>query len=86
MASRGHIRVEMLNRLAQPDSAGARNAADVLGEFHYVSSIPALGAALSNPIFSGEARAHDGPGAGPISRPAVVAAADLGARPGRRRR
>ena len=29
------VRVEMLNRLAQPDSTAARNAADVLGEFRY---------------------------------------------------
>jgi len=67
------IRVEMLNRLAQPDSILARNAADVLGEFHYVSSIPALGAALSNPVFSSEARAHMAQALGRISRPAVVA-------------
>ena len=67
------IRVEMLNRLAQPDSTLARNAADVLGEFHYVSSIPALGAALSNPVFSSEARAHMAQALGRISRPDVVA-------------
>ena len=67
------IRVEMLTRLAQPDSTLARNAADVLGEFHYVSSIPALGAALSNPVFSSEARAHMAQALGRISRPAVVA-------------
>ena len=66
------IRVEMLNRLAQPDSTLARNAADVLGEFHYVSSIPALAAALSNPVFSSEARAHMAQALGRISRPAVV--------------
>ena len=67
------IRVEMLNRLAQPDSIAARNAADVLGEFHYVSSIPALSAALTNPVFSGEARAHIAQALGKISRPEVVA-------------
>ena len=67
------VRVEMLNRLAQPDSTLARNAADVLGEFHYVSSIPALAAALSNPVFSSEARAHMAQALGRISRPAVVA-------------
>ena len=67
------IRVEMLTRLAQPDSTLARNAADVLGEFHYVSSIPALGAALSNPVFSSEARAHMAQALGRISRPDVVA-------------
>jgi len=67
------IRVEMLNRLGQPDSTAARNAADVLGEFHYVSSIPALSAALTNPVFSGEARAHIALALGKISRPEVVA-------------
>ena len=76
LARRGvarEIRVEMLNRLGQPDSTAARNAADVLGEFHYVSSIPALSAALSNPAFSSEARAHVALALGRISRPAVVA-------------
>jgi HEAT repeat protein len=67
------LRVQMLNRLAQPDSIAARNAADVLGEFHYVSSIPALSAALTNPTFSSEARAHIAQALGKISRPAVVA-------------
>ena len=67
------IRVEMLNRLGQPDSTAARNAADVLGEFHYVSSIPALSAALSNPLFTSEARAHVAAALGRISRPDVVA-------------
>jgi HEAT repeat protein len=76
LARRGvarNIRVEMLNRLGQPDSVAARNAADVLGELHYVSSIPALSAALSNPVFSSEARAHMAQALGRISRPAVVA-------------
>ena len=45
----------------------------MLGEFHYVSSIPALSAALSNPVFSSEARAHMAQALGRISRPAVVA-------------
>jgi len=67
------VRVSMLNRLGQSDSLAARNAADVLGEFHYVSSIPALSAALSNPVFSSEARAHIAQALGKISRPAVVA-------------
>jgi hypothetical protein len=64
------IQVQMLNRLSQPDSTAALNAADVLGEFHYVSSIPALGAALSNPLFSGEARAAMAKALGTIGRPA----------------
>jgi len=69
----GTVRVDMLTRLSQPDSIAARNAADVLGEFHYVSSIPALSAALTNPIYSGEARAHMATALGRINRPAVVA-------------
>jgi HEAT repeat protein len=75
LARRGvvrQVRVEMLTRLSQPDSVAARNAADVLGEFHYPSSIPALAAALSNPIYSGEARAHMALALGRISRPEVV--------------
>jgi len=67
------IRVDMLNRLGQPDSTAARNAADVLGEFHTPSSIPALAAALTNPAFSSEARAHIAQALGKISRPTVVA-------------
>ena len=38
-----------------------------------MSSIPALSAALSNPVFSSEARAHMATALGHISRPAVVA-------------
>jgi len=67
------IRVEMLNRLGQPDSVAARNAADVLGEMHTPTSVPALAAALTNPTFSSEARAHMAQALGKISRPAVVA-------------
>ena len=66
------VYVAMLNRLAQPDSVKARNAADVLGEFGYPSAIPALGAALSNPIFSGEARAAMARALGSINRPEVA--------------
>ena len=64
------VQVQMLSRLSQPDSTAALNAADVLGEFHYVSSIPALGAALSNPIFSAPARAEMARALGTIGRPA----------------
>jgi HEAT repeat protein len=67
-ATARQVYVDMLNRLAQPDSLKARNAADVLGEFGYPSSIPALGAALSNPIFSGEARAAMAQALGSIGR------------------
>jgi HEAT repeat protein len=66
------IQVQMLNRLAQPDSTAALNAADVLGEFHYVSSIPALGAAMSNPIFTGAARAEMAKALGTIGRTSVT--------------
>jgi HEAT repeat protein len=75
LARRGvakQIQVQMLTRLSQPDSTAALNAADVLGEFHYVSSIPALGAAMSNPIFSAAARAEMAKALGMIGRPAAT--------------
>jgi len=77
LARRGvarQVRVDMLNRLAQPDSVAARNAADVLGEFHYVSSVPALSAALGNPVYTGEARAAMARALGRIARPESVPA------------
>src|SRR5262245_37960763 len=43
-ATSRQVYVAMLTRLSQPDSLKARNAADVLGEFHAASAIPALGA------------------------------------------
>jgi hypothetical protein len=64
------IQTSMITRLSQGDSTAALNAADVLAELHYVSSIPALGAALSNPIFSGAARAEMAKALGTIGRPA----------------
>src|SRR5450432_2640683 len=64
------VQTAMITRLSQPDSTAALNAADVLGELHTVSSIPALGAALSNPIFSGAARAEMAKALGTIGRPA----------------
>jgi HEAT repeats len=64
------VQTSMITRLSQPDSTAALNAADVLGEMRYVSSIPALGAALSNPIFSGAARAEMAQALGTIGRPA----------------
>jgi len=66
------VAVAMLNRLSQSDSTAALNAADVLGELHTPSSIPALGAALSNPIFSDDARAEMAKALGTIGRPAGV--------------
>lgn len=71
LARRGTSRqvyVQMLQRLSQPDSLKARNAADVLGEFRAASAIPALGAALSNPIYTGEARAAMAQALGRIGR------------------
>ena len=71
LARRGTSRqvyVAMLTRLSQPDSLKARNAADVLGEFRAGSAIPALGAALSNPIYTGEARAAMARALGTIGR------------------
>lgn len=76
LARRGTSRqvyVAMLNRLAQPDSVLARNAADVLGEFRAGSAIPALSAALSNPIFTGEARAAMAQALGNIGNTAAAA-------------
>jgi HEAT repeat protein len=76
LARRGASRqvyVSMLTRLSQGDSVKARNAADVLGEFRAASSIPALSAALSNPIFSGEARAAMAHALGQIGRGDVAA-------------
>jgi HEAT repeat protein len=73
LARRGvakQIQVQMITRLSQPDSTAALNAADVLGEFHYVSSIPALGAAMANPIFTGAARAEMAKALGTIGRAA----------------
>lgn len=66
------VQVAMLNRLSQADSTAARNAADVLGEMRNPSVVPALGAALSNPIFSGEARASMAQALGSIGRPACA--------------
>jgi HEAT repeat protein len=76
LARRGTSRqvyVSMLTRLSQPDSVLARNAADVLGEFRAGSSIPALSAALSNPIYTGEARAAMAHALGQIGRSDVAA-------------
>src|SRR4051812_33202145 len=68
------VYVSMLGRLSQPDSTAARNAADVLGEIGYPSAVPALAAALSNPIFSGEARAAMAKALGSINRATAVPA------------
>ncbi|MDB4981517.1 MAG: lyase domain protein repeat-containing protein [Myxococcales bacterium] len=76
LARRGTSRqvyVAMLTRLSQPDSVKARNAADVLGEFKTGAAIPALGAALSNPLFTGEARAAMARALGAIGRAEAAA-------------
>lgn len=64
---------DMLGRLSQPDSVKARNAADILGEFAYPQAIPALGAALGNPVYDAEARAAMARALGSIRRPAAAA-------------
>jgi HEAT repeat protein len=66
--------VSMLTRLSQPDSLKAANAADVLGEFHAVGAVPALSAALSNPIFDAAARAAMARALGSIGRPEAAPA------------
>jgi HEAT repeat protein len=76
LARRGTSRqvyVAMLNRLAQPDSVLARNAADIIGEFRAASAIPALSAALTNPIFTGEARAAMAQALGHLGNSAAAA-------------
>jgi hypothetical protein len=70
--SHSQVYVSMLTRLSQPDSTLARNAADVLGEFRAASAIPALSAALTNPIFTGEARAAMAHALGQIGRSDVA--------------
>lgn len=72
-ATSRRVYVDMLTRLSQPDSLRARNAADILGEFKYDASIPALSAALSNPIYTGEARAAMARALGSIGRKAAAA-------------
>jgi hypothetical protein len=72
-ATSRRVYVDMLTRLSQPDSVRARNAADILGEFKYDASIPALGAALSNPIYTGEARAAMARALGSIGRKSAAA-------------
>jgi hypothetical protein len=67
------IQADMIARLGQPNSIAARNAADVLGEFHQPSAIPALAAGLSNPLFSGEARAAMAKALGVMNKPASLA-------------
>jgi HEAT repeat protein len=72
-ATSHQVYVAMLTRLSQPDSVQARDAADVLGEFKYAASIPALSAALSNPIYTGEARAAMAQALGAIGRNTAAA-------------
>ncbi len=68
------VYVNMLGRLSQPDSFLARNAADVLGELGYAGAVPALSAALSNPIFTAEARAATARALGSIGKPTAFPA------------
>lgn len=64
---------DMLTRLSQPDAVKARNAADVLGQFARPQAIPALGAALSNPLFDAPSRAAMARALGAIRRPEAAA-------------
>ena len=64
---------DMLGRLGQPDSVKARNAADILASFAFPSAIPALGAGLSNPLFTSEARVAMAHALGVIRRPSAAA-------------
>ena len=65
---------QMLNRLSQPDSVLALNAADVIGEFRAAPAIPAFSAARSRtPLFTGEARAAMAHALGQIGRNDVAA-------------
>src|SRR4051794_36955635 len=76
------VYVSMLGRLSQPDSFLARNAADVLGELGFAGAVPALSAAMSNPIYSAEARAAMARALGSIGRAdAVPALVDVLASP-----
>jgi HEAT repeat protein len=68
------VYLDMLQRFAQPDSVKARNAADVLGEFGFAQAVPPLSAALSNPVYSPEARAAMARALGSIARPTAVPA------------
>lgn len=47
-----------VGRLAQADSTQARNGADLLGTLRRPKAVAPLGAALQNPVFDAEARAH----------------------------
>jgi hypothetical protein len=67
------IFTDMLNRLGQPDSVKARNAADILGSFGYANAVAPLGAALSNPLFTGEARAAMARALGTLKRSTAAA-------------
>jgi len=71
---RSELFVEMALRLAQPDSALARNAADVLGSLRHPMAQEPLGAALNNPLFDAEARASMAAALGRIGDPAAAPA------------
>lgn len=66
----------MLARLGQPDSVKARNAADYLGEIATPRAVPALAAALSNPLFHTDARVAMARALGAIAAVSKVAEAE----------
>ena len=71
---RTELAVQMNNRLAQPDSRLARNAADVLGGMRHLRAIEPLSAALHNPVFDAEARSAMALALGRIGEPAAAPA------------
>ena len=71
---RSELAVQMNNRLAQPDSRLARNAADVLGGMRHLKAVAPLGAALHNPVFDAQARSAMALALGRIGEPAAAPA------------
>ena len=69
---RSELFVQMAERLGQPDSQRARNAADVLGSLRSHQAVVPLGAALNNPLFDPPARAAMAAALGRIGEPAAA--------------
>ncbi len=68
---RSELFIDMVKRLARPDSIKARNAADVLGGLRYPRAVEPLSAGLLNPIFDAEARGAMAAALGRIGEPAA---------------
>ena len=69
---RAELFVQMAERLGQPDSQRARNAADVLGSLRSHQAVVPLGAAINNPLFDPPARAAMAAALGRIGEPAAA--------------